>query len=175
MKPLRHYLILSAIAATICSNTAQAQCDTVSNLTLTYGKRSIQTNWDAVKDAIGYSVAISTTETVPHVGNLTVDNNFLFNGLKPDQKYCVFVQTKCNDVDNPKSEWIKTCGTMPCTDEQPDITKLEIENEDPGPMDIGCASRGWVRLCAHSIRRRAESRNHDAGYECADRKVKTCH
>lgn len=131
MKPLRHYLILSAIAATICSNTVQAQCDTVSNLTLTYGKRNIQTNWDAVKDAIGYSVAISTTETVPHVGNLTVDNNFLFNGLKPDQKYCVFVQTKCNDVDNPKSEWIKTCGTMPCTDEQPDITKLEIENEDP--------------------------------------------
>lgn len=131
MKPLRHYLLLSAIAATIFSNAAQAQCDVATNLTLTYGKRNIQTNWDAVKDAIGYSVAISTTETVPHAGNLTVDNNFLFNGLKPDQKYCVFVQTKCNDVDNPKSEWTKTCGTMPCTDEQPDITKLEIENEDP--------------------------------------------
>ena len=131
MKPLRHYLILSAIAATICSNTAQAQCDTVSNLTLTYGKRSIQTNWDTAKDAKGYAVAISTSETIPYAGTNTLNNNYLFIKIKADQRYCVFVQTMCNDVDNPKSEWTKSCGVMPCTGEQPDITKLEIENGDP--------------------------------------------
>lgn len=132
MKLFTYAISLSLFGVTaIFNNSAFAQCDPVTNLNLAYGKQSLLPTWDSVENAIGYEIAISTTENLPPRGNYTLNNFFPVTGIKPDQKYCVFVRARCKDTNNPASEYVKTCGVVTCSEETPDITTLEIENGDP--------------------------------------------
>lgn len=120
-------LLLLCISLITAIDTARAQqcpqpnfiqVDNVTGTTATL-------TWLPVTGAIGYSYGITTSQTPPQNGVMTVSTSVLLQGLSPNTFYCFYVQTRCN---NGNSAWGYLCFYTNCVNDG-DSLAIKIMSE----------------------------------------------
>ncbi|MBS1773001.1 MAG: T9SS type A sorting domain-containing protein [Bacteroidetes bacterium] len=96
---MNKYLLFLFIAFLSANAKSNAQCDTVTNLSLQQlTSTSAKGTWDSVANATQYEYCIRIDTVKCSKGTLTSNRNVLFPSLAPDTTYYLCVRSYCSTV-----------------------------------------------------------------------------
>lgn len=137
---MNKYLFIALTIFTPGVSNIYAQCTNApANLaTSNHTATTVTLTWDAMQEAIGFGVGITTTPPPPQNGSNTTSNTFQVQGLTPGIQYCFHVQALCS---TGKSTWTTLCFTQPCNG----ISPMQIHVDALSPTT---AVANWTAFSA---------------------------